>query len=78
MAHALNEEALEFLIDTSSQFLAVNEDTTLYTALKDLSGCTYNRDKIICNKINILHESEKGKNCLFVFFHQSQEYLLFI
>ena len=58
-------EKYQFLVDTSSQFLAVNEDTTLYTVLKDLNGCTYNRDTAICNKINILHKSGKGKNCLF-------------
>ena len=47
----------QFLVDSKEKYLAVNQDSTLYTVLDDLEKCETMRDVNICNDINILHKA---------------------
>ena len=58
----------QFLVDCASHYLAINEDSTLYSTLENLNKCTILRDSIICNDINVLHKagsSDTSDTCLF-------------
>ena len=58
----------QFLVDNKNNYLAINEDSTLYSALENLDKFTIMRDSIICNDINVLHKagfSDTSDTCLF-------------
>ena len=63
----------QFLVDSKEKYLAVNQDSTLYTVLDDLEKCESMRDVNICNDVNILHKAGSSQNCLFNLFTNNLE-----
>ncbi len=48
-------------MDHEENYIAVNQDATLYTTLKNRDGCTNTRDTAVYNSINILNKTRTGE-----------------
>ena len=61
------DKKYQFLVDNKHNYIAINEDSTLYSTLENLDKCTVMRDSIICNDIKVLHKagSVEGNDCLY-------------